>query len=53
MSQLSNWTSESTFNVDLKEKEALKRKQKSVLDDIYRTGLPDRENLVDTIVALR
>jgi len=24
-----------------------------VLDEIYRTGLPDREQLVDTIVALR
>ena len=31
----------------------LKKKAGKNLDDIYRTGLPDRESLVDTIVVLR
>ena len=53
LSQISNWTGESQFNVETKEREQVKRKQQSVLDDIHRTGLPDREQLVDTIIALR
>ena len=53
LSQMSHWTAESQFNVEAREKEMLKKKQSSVLDDIYKTGLPDREQLVDTIVALR
>ena len=43
LSQMSSWTGESQFNVDTKEREQVKRKQQKVLDDIYRTGLPDRE----------
>lgn len=50
---MSNWTAESQFNIDAKEKEMIKKKQQNVLDNIYKTGLPDREQLVDTIVALR
>ena len=53
LSQMSNWTAESQFNIDAKEKEMIKKKQQNVLDNIYKTGLPDREQLVDTIVALR
>lgn len=53
MSQISNWTDESKFNIDAKERETLKKKQMQILDNIHRTGLPDREQLVDTIVALR
>ena len=53
LSQLSAWTAESQFNIDAKEKEMAKKKQSSILDNIHRTGLPDREQLVDTIVALR
>lgn len=52
MSQLSSWTGgESQFHVD--QKEVVKKKSEKVLSDIYRTGLPDREALVDTIVTLR
>ena len=52
MSQLSNWTGgESQFIVDTKE--IIKKKSEKVLSDIFRTGLPDREALVDTIVTLR
>ena len=52
LSQISNWTGESQFNVGAAE--MLKKKHQSkVLGDIYRTGLPDREQLVDTIVVLR
>ena len=51
MSQLSSWTGESQFNVD--QREVSKKKQEKVLSDIFRSGLPDREALVDTIVTLR
>ena len=54
LSQLSNWTGgDSQFNYDIKEREMLKKKQQKVLSDIHKTGLPDREELVDTIVNLR
>ena len=53
MSQLSTWTAESQYNIDAKEKEILKRKRQTILSEITRTGLPDREQLIDTIVALR
>lgn len=44
LSQLSSWTAESQFNnLDAKEKDMIRKKQQNVLDQIYRTGLPDRE----------
>ena len=53
LSQMSAWTGESIFNVDAKEKETIKRKQQTILDEIYKAGMPDREELLDTIMHLR
>ena len=37
----------------VKEKEQAKKKQHQNLSEVFRSGMPDREELVDTIVALR
>ena len=50
---MSAWTGESIFNINDKEKEEIKKRKKDVLDAIYKVGLPDREELIDTVIGLR
>ena len=52
LSQLSSWTGESVFNLKTKETLAKKKRQNNI-DEIYKAGMPDREEMVDTIIALR
>ena len=52
LSQLSAWTGESVFNVKTQETISKKKRQNTV-DEIYKTGMPDREEMVDTIINLR
>lgn len=53
LSQMSAWTGESIFNINDREREEIKKRKKKVLDEIYKVGLPDREELIDTIIGLR
>ena len=52
LSQMSSWTGESVFNV--KTTNALKKKQRqNYVDESYKKSMPDKEEMVDTIIALR
>lgn len=52
LSQLSAWTGESVFNVKTQETIS-KKKRQNTLDEIYKSGMPDREEMLDTIISLR
>ena len=53
LSQISSWTGESIFNINKKEKELLKKKRQNTLDEVYKAKMPDKEEMQDTIIALR